>query len=45
MRGLKMVNVMKADVAGEPLEDLRQFVERAALQRGLDVIPVVLRSQ
>src|SRR5882762_4332718 len=36
----EMVNVVKPDVAGEPLEHFGQFVERTALQRCLGVIPV-----
>src|SRR6266508_1974235 len=35
----QMMNVMKPDVAGEPLQDLGQFVERTALQRRRGVIP------
>ena len=37
--GAQMVDVMKADVAGEPLQYLRQFVKRASLQRSRCVIP------
>src|SRR5687768_1435036 len=37
----EMVNVMEADVAGKPLEYLRQFVEGTALQGGGGVIPFV----
>src|SRR6266516_7276989 len=35
----QMMNVMKHDVAGEPLQDLGQFVERTALQCRRGVIP------
>src|SRR3546814_18583286 len=35
-----MVDMVVADVAGEPLQDLRQLVTRAALQRCRRVIPV-----
>jgi len=36
----EMVNVMKTDVAGEPLENSRQLVERAALKSGRGIIPI-----
>src|SRR3546814_7151960 len=36
----EMVDLVVADVAGEPLQDLRQLVKRAALQRCRRVIPV-----
>src|SRR3546814_13965444 len=36
----EMVDMVVADVAGEPLQDLRQLVKRAALQRCRRVIPV-----
>jgi len=36
----EVVDVVKADVAGKPLEDFRQFIERAALERGSAVIPI-----
>ena len=36
----QMMNVMKSDVAREPLQDLGQFVERTALQRCRGVIPL-----
>src|SRR2546423_606046 len=36
----QMVNVMKANVAREPLEHFRQFVERAAMQRRGRIVPV-----
>ena len=38
--GTQMVDVMNTDVAGEPLEDLWQFVEGAALEGGGGVVPV-----
>ena len=35
-----MVNMVKADISGEPLKNLRQFVERATLNRRLRVVPI-----
>src|SRR5436189_4930047 len=37
----EMVDMVKADVAGKPLQDLRKFVERTALQRCGGEVPVV----
>src|SRR5688572_16959725 len=37
----EVVNMMVADVAREPLEDARQFIERTALQCGSGEIPVL----
>ena len=37
----EMVNVMKANVAGEPLQQFGKFVKRAAIQRGRGVIPIL----
>src|ERR1700678_1371676 len=39
--GAQMVDMMKSDIAREPLQDSRQFVERAALQCSFRVIPLV----
>src|SRR5438105_15421133 len=36
----QMVDVVIADVSGEPLQYFRQFVERAAFQGGRSVIPL-----
>src|ERR1700722_20441766 len=36
----EMMYVVVADVAGKPLQDARQFIERAALQRSPRVVPV-----
>ena len=36
----QVVDVVEADVAREPLQHLRQLVERTALERGRDVVPV-----
>lgn len=38
--GAEMVDVVEPNIAGKPLQDLRQFVEGAALQGGGGVIPV-----
>ena len=38
--GAEVVDVVKADVAGEELEELRQLQVGAALQRGVGVAPV-----
>ena len=38
---IEVMDVMKSDVAGKPLQDRWQFVEGTALQRGSRVIPVV----
>ena len=35
----QMVNVMKANIAGEPLENLWQFIERTTLQRRGRIVP------
>ena len=37
----EMMDVVKADVAREPLQYLRQFVERTALQRRSRVVPFI----
>src|ERR1700722_1983794 len=37
----QMMNVMKSDVARKPLQDARQFIERAPLQCGLRVVPFI----
>src|SRR5471030_1853417 len=34
--------MVEPDIAGEPLEDFRQFIERAALEGGAGEIPVIL---
>src|SRR6202789_3576718 len=39
--GAQMVDMMKTDIAREPLQDSRQLIERAALQCGFRVIPLV----
>ena len=39
--GTQMVDVVEADVTGEPLEDLGQSVEGAPLKRGGGIIPFV----
>src|ERR1043165_5094981 len=39
-RRAQVMDVMKADVAGEPLQDFRQFVEGASLERSRAVIPI-----
>src|SRR5687767_8841705 len=36
----EVVQVVIADIPGKPLEDFRQLVKRAALQRGGGVVPV-----
>src|ERR1041384_2113579 len=38
--GAEMMNVMVPDVAGEPLQDFWQFVERTALERRGAIIPI-----
>jgi hypothetical protein len=35
----QMMNVMKADIAGEPLKNPRKFVERTSLQSGVGITP------
>ena len=37
----EVVDVVEANIAGEPLKDARQFVERAALKRGGCVVPLI----
>ena len=37
---IQVMQVMDADVGGEPLQDLRQGVVRAALDAGLEVVPL-----
>jgi len=37
----EVMKVMKPNVAGEPLQDLGQFVERTPFQRRRGVIPVI----
>ena len=36
----EMMNVMKPDIAGEPLQDFRKFIEGTALKRCGEVIPL-----
>ena len=38
----EVVDMMEADVAGEPLENFRQFIKRAAAQCGSHIIPLAL---
>jgi hypothetical protein len=37
----QVMDVMESNIAGEPLEDSRQFVERTALQRRCRIVPVL----
>ena len=37
----QMMNMVETDVAGKPLQNLRQLVERATLQSGSREIPLV----
>ena len=37
----EVMNVMKPDIAGKPLQDSRQLVERASLQRRRRVVPIL----
>ena len=37
-----MVDVMEADIAGEPLQYRRKFVERTALHTGIEIIPLAV---
>ncbi len=39
--GAEMVDVVKADVAREPLEDFRELVERTAFEGRLRVVPIL----
>ena len=39
--GTQVMNMMKADIAGKPLEHLRQLVKGTAAQRSHAVIPFV----
>src|SRR5688500_5688886 len=36
-----MMNVVKTDITGEPLENFRQFIEGTPFERGLGVVPVL----
>src|SRR5579862_5748414 len=36
----QMMNVMKSNIARKPLEDFRQFIERASLERHSPVVPL-----
>jgi hypothetical protein len=38
--GAEMMNMVKADIPGKPLQDLGQFVKRTAFERSFCVIPV-----
>ena len=40
VRATEMVDVMKADIAGKPLQHPRKFQIGAALERCLHVVPV-----
>src|SRR5579863_9658424 len=37
----QVMNMMEADIAGEPLQEFGQFVKRAALERRRGVIPIL----
>ena len=36
------MDVVEADIAGKPLEEARQFVERTAVQTGFGELPLIL---